>query len=92
MVWHSGQNLHEGWAVEEGKAIEEDDNSDDSRWDEQICVPAQPQVVQGYLLPKVVPDAHEQTHTYVMEKYATHWKWYAVNWLCKSRFSVKFTV
>ena len=54
-------NLHEGWAVEEGKAIEEDNNPDDSRRDEQICVPAQPQVVQGNLLPKVVPDTHTNT-------------------------------
>lgn len=85
-------NLHEGWAVEEGKAIEEDNNPDDSRRDEQICVPAQPQVVQGNLLPKVVPDTHTQTHKYMTEKDATQRKWYAVNCLYKIRFSIKCTM
>ena len=39
------EHLHEGRAVEEGEAIKEDDGPDESRRDEQICVPAQPQVV-----------------------------------------------
>lgn len=46
---------HEGRAVEEGQAIKEDYGPNDSGRDEQIGVPAQPQVVQGHLLPKVVP-------------------------------------
>lgn len=49
------RNLHERWTVEEGKAIKKDYDPNESRWDEEICVPAQPQVVQGHLLPKVVP-------------------------------------
>jgi len=55
------KHLHEGGAVEEGKAIKKDNDPDDSRRDEQICVPAQPEVVQGHLLPKVVPDM--KTHS-----------------------------
>lgn len=55
-------NLHEGWAVEEGKAIEEDYDPNKSGRDEQICVPAQPQVIQGHLLTKVVPDMRTHTH------------------------------
>lgn len=48
--------LHERRAVKEGEAIKEDYDPNDSRWDEKIRVPAQPQVVQGHLLPKVVPN------------------------------------
>lgn len=50
------KNLHKGWAVEEGKAIEEDNDPNESGRDEQKCVPAQPQVVQSHFLPKVVPE------------------------------------
>lgn len=46
---------HERRAVEEGQAVKEDYDPNDSGWDEEIRVPAQPQVVQGHLLPKVVP-------------------------------------
>ena len=46
---------HERRAVEEGQAIKEDYDPDESGRDEQIRVPTQPQVVQGHLLPKVVP-------------------------------------
>lgn len=51
---------HERRAVEEGQAIKEDDDPDDSGRDEKIRVPAQPQVVQGHLLPKVVPDMRDR--------------------------------
>lgn len=66
-------NLHEGWAVEEGKAIEEDDNPDDSRRDEQKCVPAQPQVVQGHLFPKVVPGKQVYT-VQVAAIWGSYWR------------------
>lgn len=55
-----GGGSHERRAVEEGQAIKEDYDPNESRKDEEIRVPAQPQVVQGHLLPKVVPDRRER--------------------------------
>lgn len=48
-------DLHEGRGVEVAEAIEEDNDPYESRGDEEVCVPAQPQEVQSHLLPKVVP-------------------------------------
>lgn len=53
-------NLHERRAVEEGQAVKEDYDPDDGGWDEEERVPAEPQVVQGYLLPKIVPSNSTQ--------------------------------
>lgn len=47
--------LHERISVEEGKSIQEDDDSQDGSWDQQLGVPAQPQVVQSHLLSKIRP-------------------------------------
>lgn len=69
------RNLHERWTVEEGKAIKKDYDPNESRWDEEICVPAQPQVVQGHLLPKVVPNmrAHTITQTHRRREGQNSW-------------------
>lgn len=53
------RNLQEWRVFVVGNAIEEDDDPYDSRWDEEKCVPAQPQEVQGHLFPKVVPETRE---------------------------------
>lgn len=50
-----GGRSHERRAVEESQAIKEDYDPDNGGRDEEISVPAQPQVVQRHLLPKVVP-------------------------------------
>ncbi len=71
------KNLHEGRAVEESKTIKEDYDPNESGRDEQICVPAQPQVVQGHLLAKVVPDmrTHTNTHTCTGKKMIQLKRW-----------------
>lgn len=55
---------HERRAVEEGQAIKEDYDPNESGRDEEIRVPAQPQVVQGHLLPKVVPDRRRESRSH----------------------------
>lgn len=47
---------HERTGVEKGESIQEHYNTQDSSWNQQLCVPAQPQVVQSHLLSKVTPD------------------------------------
>lgn len=61
-VWYCASvvNLHERRAVKEGQAIKEDYDPDDGGWDEEERVPAKPQVVQGHLLPEIVPSNRTQ--------------------------------
>lgn len=47
---------HEGGGAEITEAVEKDEDPNQSRRDEKVCVPSQPQEVQGDLLPKVVPE------------------------------------
>lgn len=56
---------HERVGVEKGKSIQEHYYTQNSSWDQQLCVPAQPQVVQSHLLSKVTPEVkkHSQTNT-----------------------------
>lgn len=46
-------NSHEGIGVEKGKSIKEDYDTKSSRWNQQLSIPAQPQIVQCHLLSKI---------------------------------------
>lgn len=48
--------LQEGWRAEKTETVQKDDDSNDCRRHQEICVPAQPQEIQGHLFSKVVPD------------------------------------
>lgn len=48
-------NLHEKVGVEKGESIQKHYNTQDSSWNKQLGVPAQPQVVKSHLLSKVAP-------------------------------------
>lgn len=77
-------SLHEWWGAEEAEAVEEDDGPYESWRDEEVCVPAQPQKVQGHLLPKVVPDVRTQNTHMVRRQYQ-----YSVQRLCICHFPYK---
>lgn len=53
-------DLHERRAVKEGQTIQEDYDPNHGGRDEEERVPAEPQVVQGHLLPKIVPGSSRQ--------------------------------
>lgn len=57
-VWVA--DLHERRAVKESQAIKEDYDPNDGGRDEEERVPAEPQVIQGHLLPKIVPSSSRQ--------------------------------
>lgn len=46
-------NSHEGICVEKGQSIKKDYNTKSSGWNQQLSIPAQPQIVQCHLLSKI---------------------------------------
>lgn len=67
---YTAPDSHERVGVKEGESIQEHYNTQSSSWNQQLGVPAQPQVVQSHFFSKVTPaerkhtGGHDVAHTH----------------------------
>lgn len=61
-------NSHEGICVEKGQSIKKDHDTKSSGWNQQLSIPAQPQIVQCHLLSKIWPAVRRSTDKHFVIK------------------------